>query len=201
MSMNRRQFLRLGARGTGLLVLAGVSGVLLGRARDSEGSWVIDADKCTACGKCATHCVHAKSVVVARNNYETCGFCTYCYGYEVKDNSKAEAAMAESMGAAPVAVAQDAGEKPKDLVCPHNALKRRRVGESHYEYAVDEDLCTGCGKCVARCRKKGNGSLFLVVRRDSCAGCNRCSIAQDCRHGAFVRENRGAGILGALGLV
>lgn len=187
--ISRRKFLALAARSAGAAALAGVSAPLLLRSRDAEGRWRIDAGQCTACGLCETRCVTAKSAVVCRNDYDACGFCTHCHGYAIKDNSAAEAAMreldAKSGGAssdrAPVVA------KPDQLVCPHDALKRRRVGETQYEYAVDEDLCTGCGKCVSLCKAHGNGSLKLFVRQDRCQECNRCTIAADCPTSAIRR--------------
>lgn len=172
--LKRRKFLGMAARAAGAAVLGGVTWRLLEQSRTREGKWVIDNDACSACGHCETHCVHEKSAVVCRNRYEDCGMCKYCYGYEVRDDDPFS----------PV----NTGDN--NLVCKTGALQRRTVhvcdesrgvDEYRYEYAVNEELCTGCGACVKRCREHGNNTLYLVVRDDRCAGCNECSIARSCK--------------------
>jgi ferredoxin len=37
-------------------------------------------------------------------------------------------------------------------VCPPGAIRRNELGGKHYEYAVDENLCIGCGFCAGACR-------------------------------------------------
>ena len=38
-----------------------------------------------------------------------------------------------------------------EAICPVNAISRRSLGESDYEYIVDGDLCIGCGFCAGAC--------------------------------------------------
>jgi Fe-S-cluster-containing hydrogenase component 2 len=36
-------------------------------------------------------------------------------------------------------------------VCPQGAIRRKDLGGKAYEYAVDENLCIGCGFCAGAC--------------------------------------------------
>jgi NADPH-dependent glutamate synthase beta subunit-like oxidoreductase/glutamate synthase domain-containing protein 3/NAD-dependent dihydropyrimidine dehydrogenase PreA subunit len=36
-------------------------------------------------------------------------------------------------------------------VCPQSAISRKDLGDSAYEYGVDENLCIGCGFCAGAC--------------------------------------------------
>lgn len=166
--MNRRDFINTAARGACLLAVGGVIARVATSTQDARGEWVIDSAACQACGKCATHCVRKKSAVICRNDFVNCGQCTYCYGYEV---------------------ASDDAFAPIDLVCPTGAIIRtpihivneeEGVDDYRYQYTIDEDKCTGCGKCVKRCKDRGNKTLHLVVRQDKCDGCNQCTIARSC---------------------
>ena len=56
-----------------------------------------------------------------------------------------------------------------------------------FEYTIDEELCTGCGKCVKGCTSFGNGSLFLQIQQDVCQQCNECAIARVCPSDAIHR--------------
>lgn len=186
-AVSRRQFITLAARSACALALTGGAAALLARSRDTEGRWVLDADKCSACGLCEKECVRAKSAVVCRNDYDSCGYCRYCYGYEIKDNSAAESAMKslETGGKPSPATRKAAAARVR--VCPRDAISRTQVGEKQYEYVVDEDKCTGCGLCVKRCKSHGNGSLKLFVRQDRCKECNTCTIATACPATAIRR--------------
>jgi len=126
---------------------------------------VVDSSLCSACGLCETKCVKKKSAVVCRNDYDACAHCRRCRALKTRDSKSAT------------------GWKN---VCPVDAIRRVQTGENEHEYVVDEDLCNGCGQCVAQCRKFGGASLRLVIRQDRCDGCNRCSIADACPSAAVV---------------
>jgi NADPH-dependent glutamate synthase beta subunit-like oxidoreductase/glutamate synthase domain-containing protein 3/Pyruvate/2-oxoacid:ferredoxin oxidoreductase delta subunit len=38
-----------------------------------------------------------------------------------------------------------------ETLCPQNAISRRDLGDGAYEYAVDAELCIGCGFCAGAC--------------------------------------------------
>ena len=45
---------------------------------------------------------------------------------------------------------------------------------------VDNEKCTGCGKCVERCPEGAitlNEQGIAVVDKEKCTGCNKCSKA------------------------
>jgi len=137
-------------------------------ADTEEYLWQIDPDKCVQCGRCATDCVLNESAAKCIHSYSMCGFCELCFGYfQPGANALTEAA--------------------ENQVCPTGAIKRRFVEEPYFEYTIDEDLCIGCGKCVAGCNTFGNGSLYLQVMHDRCLNCNDCAIARVCAGNAFVR--------------
>jgi MinD superfamily P-loop ATPase len=61
---------------------------------------------------------------------------------------------------------------------------------------VDEDLCSGCERCLDSCRFDAISILFdgiAQVDEWSCEGCGACATA--CRHGAISMEPRQAGEL------
>ncbi len=166
--MNRREFIRNGARGVCLLTLGGVAGLLSSRGRANDTVWQIDPYKCVACGNCATYCVLEVSAVKCVHKFAMCGYCKLCTGYfEPEPN-------ALNTGA-------------ENQLCPTGAIKRRFVEDPYHEYIIDEPLCIGCGKCVKGCNLFGNGSLFLQVRHDRCLNCNNCAIATACPADAFSR--------------
>jgi electron transport complex protein RnfB len=104
-------------------------------------------------------CVHA---------YAMCGYCNLCTGYfEPEPNALTTAA--------------------ENQLCPTAAIKRTFIEDPYYEYAIDEDLCIGCAKCVEGCNRFGNGSFFLQIRHDRCVRCNECAIARTCPGDAFRR--------------
>ncbi|MFP4057020.1 MAG: 4Fe-4S binding protein [Candidatus Brocadiia bacterium] len=166
--MPRRDFLRDGLRGAGLLGLGGLGGVLVHGAKGRETVWQIDPDKCTQCGNCATYCVLEPSAVKCVHAIDICGYCDFCFGYyEQKRTADTEAA--------------------ENVLCPVDAIIRRFIEYPYFEYTIDEELCIGCGKCVEGCRAFGNSSLYLQVRHDRCVNCNECSIGVACPGQAFVR--------------
>jgi len=85
-----------------------------------------------------------------------------------------------------IAIPGAAGGAENEL-CPVGAVKRSFVEDPFYEYMIDEELCTGCGKCVKGCAAFGNGSLFLQIRHDRSLNCNQCSIADACPAQAVLR--------------
>ena len=97
-----------------------------------------------------------------------CGYCKYCFGFFREDHF-------------------DVHEGAENQMCPVGAITRRLVEEPYYEYTIDEALCIACGKCVERCSRQGNGSLYLQVRQDRCLNCSECAIAAACPAEAFVR--------------
>jgi len=166
--IDRRDFLKTGLRGACLAGLAGVTAVGLSRAGGTDMVWQIDPEVCVACGNCATHCVLEVSAVKCVHAFAICGYCDLCSGY-LNTNPRA----------------LDSGAENEQ--CPTGAIKRKFVEDPYYQYAIDEPLCIGCGKCVKSCNAFGNGSLYLQVRHDRCLNCNECSIAAACPSGAFKR--------------
>ena len=82
------------------------------------------------------------SAVKAVNDFDRCGYCRLCPAYY------------------DITSKPDMYGQPTGRVCPRDALKRRVVGHedpddpnnNYYEYAIDEALCDGCGKCVKACK-------------------------------------------------
>jgi electron transport complex protein RnfB len=168
--MDRRNFLQK----CGTLLVAGVGvatgGVLATRAKgkESDAFWQIDPYTCTQCGRCETDCVLPVSAVKCFHANRVCGYCDLCGGYyrpSVKDlNTAAE-----------------------NQLCPTGAITRQFVEEPYFEYTIDENLCTGCGRCVKGCTSFGNGSLFLQIQQDLCQNCNECQISRVCPSNAIKR--------------
>jgi len=167
---SRRKFLSRSARGTGLVALGGLGGLLTGKRSISakDTVWQIDPYKCIQCGQCATECVLMPSAVKCVHSYELCGYCFRCFGYFDPNTT-------------------DFNSAAENQLCPTGAINRRFIEEPYYEYTIDESLCIGCGKCVKGCGTFGNGSLFLQVRHDLCLNCSECRIARSCPADAFVR--------------
>ena len=46
-------------------------------------------------------------------------------------------------------------------VCPQHAITRKGLEDEAYEYAVDEDLCIGCGFCAGACLLYGHAGGVL----------------------------------------
>jgi electron transport complex protein RnfB len=165
----RRDVLRGGTRGAGMLSLGAAAGYLLTRAGGDDSVWQINPYKCVACENCATHCVLETSAVKCVHNFQMCGYCKLCFGYYDTN------------------LPQPVGAGTEKQICPTGAIVRRHVEADAYQYTIDEELCIGCGECVKSCADNANGSLFLQVRHDRCLNCNECSIAVACPVDAFER--------------
>lgn len=166
--INRRKFFRTGIQISLAIGIGGI-GVLAGRRAGSQKLvWQLDPVKCTQCGRCATNCVKTPSAVKSVHVYAMCGYCNLCSGY-FRPETKTLTTGAENQ------------------VCPTKAIKRTYIEDPFYEYTIDENLCTGCGKCVKGCGAFGNGSLQLQVRQNLCDNCNECSIARNCPSDAWSR--------------
>ncbi len=166
--LNRREFLLKGMQvtiGAGL-GLAGVQ--LLRKSSVDNYVWQLDMKKCIQCGRCASSCVKTPSAVKCIHVYDMCGYCDLCGGY-FRPKTKNLTTAAENQ------------------LCPTAAIERRFIEEPFFEYHINEDLCIGCGKCVAGCGSFGNGSLQLQVNPHLCDNCNQCSIARNCPTEAFKR--------------
>jgi len=166
----RRKFIRslssVMAGGTILGVTAGL--VPRVSAGDGDLFWQIDPEKCIACGLCETNCVLTVSAVKCLHFNEICGYCDLCGGY-YRSNVKELNTAAEN------------------LMCPTGAIQRKFIEDPYFEYAIDESLCNGCGKCVKGCTSFGNGSLYLQIKRELCVDCNECKIAISCPSNAISR--------------
>ena len=166
--VSRRQFLRDGVRLAAMTGVGCLIGALAGRSQAQTMVWQIDPAKCVRCGNCATKCVLEQSAVKCVNTYGICGYCQLCTAYfEPEPNELTTAA--------------------ENQLCPTAAIKRSFIEDPYYEYAIDENLCIGCAKCVEGCTQFGNGSLYLQVRHDRCLNCNECAIARSCPAEAFRR--------------
>ena len=161
--IDRRDFMR----NTAAAAFAG--GVALAAGQKAEGTvWQLDPQKCTQCGRCATHCTLNQSAVKCLNQFNICGYCDLCFGY-LTPNSRARDTGAENQ------------------LCPTAAIERFFVEDPYYEYLIKEDSCIGCAKCVEACLAFGNGSFYLQVRQDLCINCNECSITKACPSDAFFQ--------------
>jgi electron transport complex protein RnfB len=167
-TVNRRQFLRDGARVAAMTGVGGLLGVLGSRTSAKGTVWQLDPYKCLRCGRCATECVLKQSAVKCVHAYAICGYCQLCTGYFVPDPN-------------------DLNTGAENQNCPTGAIKRTFLEDPYYQYDIEQELCIGCGKCVDGCNKFGNGSLFLQVQHDRCVNCNECSIARVCAGDAFRR--------------
>jgi len=167
-NINRRQFMRDGARAAALAGAGGLLGVLASRSTASEWVWQIDPAKCLRCGQCATACVLKQSAVKCVHAYALCGYCRLCTGYFNPEPN-------------------DLNTAAENQVCPTGAIKRTFVEDPYYQYVIDEPLCIGCAKCVEGCNRFGNGSLHLQIRHDRCLNCNECAISRVCPGDAFRR--------------
>ncbi len=164
--INRREFINSTLRLSLGIAVGGLAGSLLLNAVKDDMVWQLDSEKCIQCGQCTTGCVLSISAVKCVHVHDMCGYCDLCGGFfrpEVKNLTT---------GA-------------ENQLCPTGAIKRTFIEDPFFEYDIDEDLCIGCGKCVAGCRAFGNGSLQLQVKHDLCLNCNKCSIARTCPAEAF----------------
>lgn len=166
--VSRRQFMRDAARVATLTGAGALLGGLVPRLNARTTVWQIDPARCLRCGRCATACVLKQSAVKCVHSFAICGYCELCTGYfEPEPNALNTAA--------------------ENQLCPTSAIRRKFVEDPYYEYAIDEDLCIGCAKCVEGCTRFGNGSLHLQIRHDRCVNCNECAIARVCPGDAFRR--------------
>ncbi len=163
----RRGFLKTIGRSA---ALAGLGAGLFGLIRRPKAAmaWQLDPKKCVQCGRCATECIMEPSAVKCVHAYEICGYCKLCGGYH-QPNARQLHTAAENQ------------------LCPTGAIVRTFIEDPFFEYRIDENLCNGCGKCVAGCGSFGNGSLYLQVRHNVCVNCNECTIAVRCPAQAFRR--------------
>ena len=167
---DRREFLKkAGTVVAGGTILAAF-GALIPKAKAEKADyfWQIDWNKCTNCGRCETDCVLTVSAVKCFHANRVCGYCDLCGGY-YRSNVK------------------DLNTAGENLTCPTGAISRKFVEDPYFEYAIDESLCTGCGKCAKGCGSFGNGSLYLQIKRDLCVNCNQCKIATNCPGDAIQR--------------
>ena len=166
--VNRRQFLRNGARLMALTGAGSLVGLLVSRTSAQTMVWQIDPAKCVRCGNCATRCVLEQSAVKCVHAYAQCGYCQLCTGYfEPEPNALTTAADNQQ--------------------CPTAAIIRTYIEDPYYEYTIDEARCIGCAKCVEGCSRFGNGSLYLQIRHDQCVNCNECAIGRSCPSEAIQR--------------
>lgn len=164
----RRTFLKEGLWGFSLVALGGLAGFASTSASEKKSVWQIDPYKCNSCGRCETRCVLAQSAVKCVQVNAICGYCDLCTGFFESD---------------PIELNTGA----ENLLCPTGAIQRSFVEDPYFSYAIDEDLCVGCAKCVKGCNAFGNGSLFLQIRHNLCLDCNECAIAAACPAQAIRR--------------
>jgi len=167
-AINRRTFLRNGVRAAALTGMGGLLGAVAWKTSGESTVWQIDPQLCLRCGQCATACVLEQSAVKCVHAHEICGYCELCTGY---------------FEPAPI----DLNTAAENQACPTAAIRRTKIENPYYEYAIDEELCIGCAKCVEGCNRFGNGSLYLQIRHDLCVNCNVCAIARACPTDAFKR--------------
>ncbi len=160
-NLSRRELLKSGVRGAGLLGFGVAAGFLSGRESRTDTLWQIDPDRCIQCGRCATECVLEVSAVKCVHTYGMCGYCKLCTAYFEPE---------------PV----NLDEGAENQLCPTGAIKRDFIEDPYYEYHIIPDLCVGCGKCVKGCNMFGNGSMYLQVNHDRCINCNICAISTAC---------------------
>lgn len=181
MDKSRRNFLVLGSRIAGAVVLSGFVWRIFGSSgKDSEFeqpsrryTWQINPDKCRFCGKCAYACVRRPAAVKALNDQKKCSNCVVCYAH-ITDRQISSARV------------QQYGTR----VCPHNAVRRQNFSgglDGVFTYTIDQSRCVGCAKCVAECNHSGSSSMFLAIRPDLCLGCNQCACAEKCPYDAIER--------------
>lgn len=171
--LNRRNFIINAGRTACALAMGGmVYRVASSHLSDKDAgpvtrhAWMIDPEKCTACGKCKTLCVRTPSAVKAVNDQKKCSFCVVCYGHISNKNIASDKIMTEGI-----------------RVCPYDAVIRKNITDrpdGYFVYDIDDNKCDACGKCVEHCIKKGTKSMFLIIRPDLCTNCNSCNIAINC---------------------
>lgn len=167
----RRDFINRSLRISAGIALGGIVGVVIKDSTSEDLVWQLDPNKCIQCGKCVTNCVLTPSAVKCVHIFDMCGYCDLCGGYFRPDTKEL------TTGA-------------ENQLCPTSAIERKFVEDPFFAYHINEDLCIGCGKCVAGCGAFGNGSLQLQINHDICVNCNQCSIARECPTDAFSRVPR-----------
>jgi len=167
----RRDFINRSLRISAGIALGGVGAYLIKDSSSEDLVWQLDPNKCIQCGRCVTNCVLTPSAVKCVHIFDMCGYCDLCGGY-FRPEAKELTTGAENQ------------------LCPTGAIERKFVEDPFFAYHINEDLCIGCGKCVAGCGAFGNGSLQLQVNHNICVNCNQCSIARDCPTDAFSRVPR-----------
>lgn len=165
---SRRDFINRGLRISAGIALGGIGIALIKDADTGDLVWQLDPKKCIQCGQCVSNCVLTPSAVKCVHVFSMCGYCDLCGGF-FRPGSKELTTAAENQ------------------LCPTAAIERKFIEDPFFEYHINEDLCIGCGKCVAGCDAFGNGSMQLQVRHDICVNCNQCAIAQKCPADAFSR--------------
>jgi len=165
---SRRDFINKSLRISAGITLGGLGIFLAKDASTEDLVWQLDPKKCIQCGRCVTNCVLTPSAVKCVHVFDMCGYCDLCGGF-FKPGTKKLTTAAENQ------------------LCPTAAIERKFIEDPFFEYQINEDLCIGCGKCVAGCGAFGNGSLQLQVRHDICVNCNECAIARNCPADAFSR--------------
>ena len=119
--LNRRQFLRDGARLTAMTGRGSLLGVSLGRTSAKTTRWQIDPSKCVRCDQCATACVLEQSAVKCFHAHAICGYCQLCTGYFVPEPNELNTAA-------------------ENQLCPTAAIRRTIVEDPYYEYVIDAGL-------------------------------------------------------------
>jgi len=169
--VDRRKFLRDGARIVAMTSLGGLIGALSARSTSGATVWQLDPQKCLHCDHCATACVLEQSAVKCFHTHAICGYCKLCTGYFNPEPN-------------------DLNTGAENQLCPTAAIQRTFVEDPYYQYVIDPKLCIGCAKCVEGCNRFGNGSLYLQVSHDRCLNCNECVISRVCPGDAFRRIPR-----------
>ncbi len=168
---SRRDFINRSLRISAGIALGGIVGGVIKNSTSEDLVWQLNPNKCIQCGRCVTNCVLTPSAVKCVHVFDMCGYCDLCGGYFRPDVKEL------TTGA-------------ENQLCPTSAIERKFVEDPFFAYHINEDLCIGCGKCVAGCDAFGNGSLQLQVNHNICVNCNQCSIARDCPTDAFSRVPR-----------
>lgn len=165
----RREILcRLGHVSAGWVVAATGLAWFAGYTKQAEAAVpALDMSKCIICGRCAAVCAKAPiPAIQAVNAQSACRHCGQCYSYTRQDN----------------------GTRSVQLVCPYDAVRRKKNDDGEYVYTVDQTRCRGCGACVRECMKHGTGSMRLQVIASLCKQCAECPAIRACPRTALTRN-------------